>query len=205
MPVFFRAGCNSGGCHGAAIRQGRLPSLALRLRSRRRLLPPHPADPRPPHRSRRARAKPAALKATGAVPHTGGRRFKPDSEYYNTLLHWIQAGAPDDAANVPQVTGISLVPDKIVFTGKEKTQAACRCVAKYSDGILARGQQPRALPHQQQDHRRYRRSTASSRPASAATRSSSRASPSTPPAPKSSSCRPARFKWPKMHRIQLHR
>ena len=43
------------------------------------------------------------LKAIGMVPHTGGRRFKPDSEYYSTLLHWIQAGAPDDSANVPQI------------------------------------------------------------------------------------------------------
>ena len=35
------------------------------------------------------------LKATGAVPHSGGRRFKKDSEYYRTLLRWIEAGAPE--------------------------------------------------------------------------------------------------------------
>jgi len=70
------------------------------------------------------------LKATGMVPHSGGRRFKPDSEYYRTILHWIQAGAPDDVENVPQVTGISLVPDKIVFAGKQ-TRHPLRIVIEF--------------------------------------------------------------------------
>ena len=29
-------------------------------------------------------------KAVGAVPHTGGKRFDQDSEYYQTLLRWIE-------------------------------------------------------------------------------------------------------------------
>ena len=37
------------------------------------------------------------LKATGKVPHTGGELFKPDTKYYQTLLKWNAAGAPDDA------------------------------------------------------------------------------------------------------------
>jgi hypothetical protein len=73
------------------------------------------------------------LKATGMVPHSGGRRFKKDTDYYSTLLRWIEAGAPDDAANVPQVTGISLVPDKVVFNPKDKPKPL-QVVAKYSDG-----------------------------------------------------------------------
>src|SRR5205823_7009904 len=73
------------------------------------------------------------MKPTGAVPHTGGRRFKSDSEYYRTLLRWVQAGAPDDSENVPQVTGIALVPDKVVFSGKE-TKKPLQVFAKYSDG-----------------------------------------------------------------------
>jgi len=132
-PVLFRAGCNSGGCHGAASGKdgfhlglfgydpkGDYWRLTQQIVGRR-------MDLAVPQQSL------LLLKATGAVPHTGGRRFKPDSEYYNTLLRWIQAGAPDDAANVPQVTGISLVPDKVVFQPKDKPRAL-QVVAKYSDG-----------------------------------------------------------------------
>src|SRR5262249_28889959 len=71
------------------------------------------------------------LKATGMVPHSGGRRFKKDTDYYNTLFRWIEAGAPDDAATLPQVTAISLVPDKVAFNPKDKPT---QVVAKYSDG-----------------------------------------------------------------------
>ena len=133
MPVFFRAGCNSGGCHGAAAgKDGFHLSLFgydpagdyYRLTQQ---MPGRRIDFAAPEQSL------ILLKATGLVPHSGGRRFKPDSEYYNTLLHWVEAGAPDDSANVPQITGISLVPDKVVFTGKEKNKAL-EVVAKYSDG-----------------------------------------------------------------------
>src|SRR5262249_31821975 len=132
-PVFFRAGCNSGGCHGAASGKdgfhlglfgydpaGDYWRLTQQIVGRR-------IDLAVPEQSL------ILLKATGSVPHSGGRRFKPDSEYYSTLLRWIQAGAPDDAANVPQVTGISLVPDKVVFAGKVNKRPL-QVIAKYSDG-----------------------------------------------------------------------
>jgi hypothetical protein len=133
MPVFFRAGCNSGGCHGAAAgKDGFHLSLFgydpagdyYRLTQQ---IPGRRIDFAAPEQSL------LLLKAIGMAPHSGGRRFKPDSEYYNTLLHWIEAGAPDDAASVPQITGIALVPDKVVFTGKEKSKPL-EVVAKYSDG-----------------------------------------------------------------------
>src|SRR5579862_6510808 len=133
MPVFFRAGCNSGGCHGAAIGKdgfhlglfgydpaGDYWRITQQIVGRR-------IDLAVPEQSL------LLLKATGSVPHSGGRRFKKDSEYYQTLLRWIQAGAPDDAESVPSVTGISLVPDKFVFTGKIKTKPL-QVIAKYSDG-----------------------------------------------------------------------
>jgi hypothetical protein len=133
MPVFFRAGCNSGGCHGAAIGKdgfhlglfgydpaGDYWRITQQIVGRR-------IDLSVPDQSL------LLLKAIGAVPHSGGRRFKKDSEYYQTVLRWIQAGAPDDAESVPSVTGISLVPDKFVFTGKVKTEPL-KVVAKYSDG-----------------------------------------------------------------------
>lgn len=133
MPVFFRAGCNSGGCHGAAIGKdgfhlslfgydpaGDYFRLTRQIIGRR-------IDIAVPEESL------LLLKAVGKVPHTGGRRFAPNSELYNTLLHWIEQGAKDDAAGVPQVIGISVVPDKVIFTGKE-TKRPLAVVAKYSDG-----------------------------------------------------------------------
>jgi hypothetical protein len=132
-PVFFRAGCNSGGCHGAASGKdgfhlslfgydpaGDYYRLTQQIVGRR-------IDLAVPPQSL------LLLKATGMVPHTGGRRFKADSDYYNTLLRWVQSGAPDDSATVPQVTGISLVPDKVVFSGKD-TNRHLQVVAAYSDG-----------------------------------------------------------------------
>ena len=132
-PVLFRAGCNSGGCHGAAIGKdgfhlglfgydpkGDYYRLTQQIVGRR-------IDLAVPEQSL------ILLKAAGLVPHSGGRRFKPDSEYYQTILRWIRAGAPDDAADVPQVTGISFVPDKVVFSGKDKRRPL-QVLAKYSDG-----------------------------------------------------------------------
>src|SRR5258707_15755709 len=84
MPVFFRAGCNSGGCHGAASGKdgfhlslfgydpaGDYYRLTQQIVGRR-------VDLAAPPQSL------MLLKAIGAVPHTGGRRIKPDSEYYKT-------------------------------------------------------------------------------------------------------------------------
>ncbi len=143
MPVFFRAGCNSGGCHGAAAgKDGFHLSLFgydaagdyYRLTKQ---VPGRRVDLAVPAQSL------LLLKATGMVPHSGGRRFKPDTEYYTTLLRWIQEGAQDDTANVPQVTGISFVPDKVVFAPKQKGRPL-QVVAKYSDGTT-RNVNPLAL------------------------------------------------------------
>jgi hypothetical protein len=133
MPVFFRAGCNSGGCHGAAIGKdgfhlslfgydpaGDYYRLTQQIVGRR-------VDLAAPEQSL------LLMKATGMVPHSGGRRFKNDSELYQTLLRWIQQGAPDDKDSVATVTGIALVPDKVIFSGK-LTQQPLQLIAKYSDG-----------------------------------------------------------------------
>jgi hypothetical protein len=133
MPVFFRAGCNSGACHGAAAGKdgfhlslfgydpaGDYWRLTQQMVGRR-------IDLAAPEQSL------LLHKALGAVPHSGGRRFQADSESYQTLVRWIREGAPDDAPGVPQVTGIALTPDKVVFSGKSKPQPL-QVVAKYSDG-----------------------------------------------------------------------
>ncbi len=133
MPVFMRAGCNTGSCHGAARgKDGFRLSLfgydpdgdyfrVTREQATRRLNLALP------------RKSLLMEKVTGAVPHTGGKRFDADSDYYRTLLAWLQAGAPQDVQDVPTVTGIDLYPGQAVLEGKGAQQ---RFVVRayYSDG-----------------------------------------------------------------------
>src|SRR6202035_5377114 len=73
-------------------------------------------------------------KAVGAVPHTGGKRFETNSELYQTLHGWIEAGAPsDDAAKLPKVVGVDIYPRRAVLDGKGSSQQMT-LRARYSDG-----------------------------------------------------------------------
>ncbi len=86
MPVFMRAGCNTGACHGSARgKDGFRLSLfgfdpegdyfrLTRELGYRRVNLAVPEDSL------------VLQKALGAVPHTGGKRFEPSSEYAKTLL-----------------------------------------------------------------------------------------------------------------------
>lgn len=133
MPVFFRAGCNAGSCHGAAKgKDGFMLSLfgydpagdyqrIVNDITGRRL------NTAIPERSL------LLLKSLGAVPHTGGEIFTTDSPYYRTLLDWIAAGAPDDTQNVPETTGLEVSEQHFVFEGKT-AHAELRVFANQSDG-----------------------------------------------------------------------
>ena len=89
MPIFFQAGCNQGTCHGSARgkdgfalslfgfdKRGDYFRLTQELIGRR-------INMAVPEESL------LLLKATGAVPHTGGQRFKKESQPYKTLRTWI--------------------------------------------------------------------------------------------------------------------
>ena len=134
MPVFMRAGCNTGSCHGAARgKDGFRISLfgfdpagdyirLTRELSGRRVNLAVPAD------------STMLEKSIGAVPHTGGKRFEKDSELYRALHTWIEAGAPDDdAAKLPKVVGVDLYPKQAVLDGQGATQKMT-ARARYSDG-----------------------------------------------------------------------
>jgi hypothetical protein len=134
MPVFMRAGCNTGSCHGAARGkdgfrislfgfdpEGDYNRLTRELVGRRINL-----------------AVPAEStlieKSLGAVPHTGGKRFEAESEYHRVLLDWISAGAPnDDVAKLPMLIGVELYPTAMVLDGAGSTQQMT-ARATYSDG-----------------------------------------------------------------------
>ncbi|HVV99006.1 MAG TPA: DUF1549 and DUF1553 domain-containing protein [Planctomycetaceae bacterium] len=133
MPVFMKAGCNSGSCHGAARgKDGFRLSLfgfdpngdhfrLAREMSGRRL------DLAVPEASL------VVEKSVGAVPHTGGKRFAPDSELCQELVRWISAGCPQDPAEVATVVGVEIYPKQAVLDGTGATQQVT-VRAKYSDG-----------------------------------------------------------------------
>jgi hypothetical protein len=72
-------------------------------------------------------------KATGAVPHTGGTRFTAKSELHQTIMRWLEAGAPLDPATVAKPVSLELLPKSAVLDGKGATQQMV-VRAKYGDG-----------------------------------------------------------------------
>src|SRR5262249_25265493 len=133
MPVFMRAGCNVGSCHGAARGKdgfrlslfgfdpdGDHYRLTREINGRRiNLALPHEGL--------------LVEKATGKVPHTGGERFKEGSEHYQTLIRWLEAGAPQDPPTVATPVAVELYPKNGVLDGAGTTQRLT-VRAKYSDG-----------------------------------------------------------------------
>jgi hypothetical protein len=115
MPVFFRAGCNTGTCHGSARgKDGFMLSLFgydpkgdyERIVEH---MPGRRVNTAVPERSL------LLLKAVAAVPHTGGKVFTPDSPFYKTLRDWIAAGTPDDDGSVPSTVDLVLSGKNFVF------------------------------------------------------------------------------------------
>jgi len=133
MPVFMRGGCNQGGCHGAARGKDgfRLSLFGMDpdgdyTRITREMVG---------RRVNLAIPEESTLleKSIGAVPHTGNDSFPKDSNYYRTILEWIQNGTPDDKPDVAKVTGIDIFPKQSVIEGKGRTQQIT-VRATYSDG-----------------------------------------------------------------------
>ena len=136
MPVFARAGCNMGSCHGAARGKdgfrlslfgfdptGDYHRLTREMPGRRINL----ANPE---------GSLVVQKAIGAVPHTGGKRFEKDSELADRLVQWIAAGAKDDAnagKDAPKLQAVDLYPPTTLLEGKQATQQLV-AVARFSDG-----------------------------------------------------------------------
>jgi len=133
IPALTKAGCNSGGCHGASRGKDGFP-LSLfgydpdgdyhrltRQQIGRRINLAIPEESL------------VLEKGLGVVTHTGGERWTKDSELYRTVLQWIQDGASKDPTNIAYVVNIDIAPRQAVLEGSNATQ---RLVvrAKYSDG-----------------------------------------------------------------------
>ena len=133
MPIFMKSNCNTGSCHGAARGKDgfRLSLFGFdpdgdQYRIAREL---------PGRRINLALPEESLLmtKSVGSVPHTGGKRFGTDSEYYATMLRWLKAGGNNDQGEVPKVLSVELYPPAAVLDGAGTTQQLT-ARAKYSDG-----------------------------------------------------------------------
>ncbi len=134
MPVFMKANCNTGSCHGAARgKDGFRLSLfgfdpegdyhrITREMPGRRLNQSAPAE------------STLVEKAVGAVQHTGGKRVEPGTEMYQTLVSWVASGSPnDDVAKLPKLVDVQIAPQQAVMDGPG-TKQRLTVLAKYSDG-----------------------------------------------------------------------
>lgn len=133
LPVFAKAGCNNGSCHGSARGQDGF-NLSLfgfdPVGDHQRITTEQPG-----RRINLADTERSLLltKSIGTVPHTGGKLFGKDHAFYHTLKGWLDAGAPDDPKDVAQVTGIEIFPQDIVLEGQD-AQQQITVRANYSDG-----------------------------------------------------------------------
>lgn len=136
VPVLSHLGCNAGGaCHGTVLGQGgfRLslfgsqPAVDFarltREVSSRRLSPLQPEQSL------------MLLKATGQVPHGGGKRTSVGSNDYQVLHDWIAAGATLDDLAQSRLTRLAVTP--VEQTLKPGEAAQFRVTATYVDGSTA--------------------------------------------------------------------
>ncbi len=134
VPIFTKLGCSSGGCHGKIAGQNgfRLSLLGF--------------DPAFDYENllkegRGRRVFPAApdqslllTKASGSVPHGGGKKMDAESEEYKIVRRWIASGLPFGSKEDPTVTKISIYPEARVVDRQNRQQLAV--FAHYSDGSI---------------------------------------------------------------------
>jgi hypothetical protein len=132
VPIFTKLGCNAGGCHGKASGQngfrlsllGFEPALdyetIVKEARGRRLFPAAPDTSL------------LVVKATGKVPHGGGKRLDADSHEYRLIRRWIATGMPVGKATDPRVDRIAIHPGQRVLPRGSAQQIVVS--AHYTDG-----------------------------------------------------------------------
>lgn len=130
-PILSKLGCNSGGCHGKSGGQNgfRLSLLAYQPEADFEYIVKE---------ARGRRVFPAAAdqslllrKATGRLPHGGGKRMRPDDANHQLIVAWIRQGMPYGDGD-PVVARIDVHPPERVL-GRSAVQRL-RVSATYSDG-----------------------------------------------------------------------
>lgn len=135
LPILSKAGCNQGACHGNAEGKGGFKislkgedpagdyEVIVRHGGGRRINTANPG------------ASLLLLKATSAVPHGGGLRFKADSPQYRTLATWVAEGARLDPPGAPTLTRLEVTPrEQIVSEPAQHVRLTVR--GHFSDGSV---------------------------------------------------------------------
>jgi hypothetical protein len=132
QPILTQFGCNAGACHGKARGQNgfQLSLLAydsdfdfraITAEARgRRIFPANPTFSL------------LLRKASGQIPHGGGRRLLEGGPEYRALADWISAGTPRTPTDAPRLEKITVFPPARLMAFREQQQLAVS--AHYSDG-----------------------------------------------------------------------
>ncbi|HYR57092.1 MAG TPA: DUF1549 domain-containing protein, partial [Chthoniobacteraceae bacterium] len=132
QPILARFGCSSGACHGAAAGQGGF-KLSLRgyddegdfLTIKKSALGRRVCLDDP------ARSL-VLIKATKAIPHKGGERFKTESPEYKILAEWIAQGCPPPSNADARIERIEVSPTHIAL--KPGQTQPFKVTAFFNDG-----------------------------------------------------------------------
>ena len=133
MAVISRSGCNLGTCHGNKTGKGGF-RLSFRGEDWR---DDYDVLTRRDGGRRVNRIEPAGslllLKPSMAIPHEGGRRFRPDDRAYRILHDWIAAGAPLDEDDAPRAVGLEVTPTEVLLSPSNNS-IKISAIASFSDG-----------------------------------------------------------------------
>ena len=134
VPIFTKASCNSGGCHGKASGQNGFKLSLLGFE-------PQEDFEHIVKEARGRRVFPAApdqslllTKAINLTPHGGGKKLDAKSDEYATLKKWISIGMPWGKDTDPKIVSIEVQPSQQLM--KLKTNQQLKVLAKYSDGYV---------------------------------------------------------------------
>jgi len=131
LPILARAGCNAGACHGKARGQngfqlsllGFDPDFdfaAITQEARGRRISPATPD----HSL-------FLLKASGQVPHGGGRRLNQGDFRFEVLRRWVNAGTPRTPRDAAVLERITILPAERILANHGEQQLLV--TAHYSD------------------------------------------------------------------------
>ncbi|WP_417731351.1 DUF1549 domain-containing protein [Rosistilla oblonga] len=133
QPILAARGCSTGPCHGKQNGQNGFQLSLLGFDSNfdynaiardargRRVFPTSP------------RESLLLLKATGELPHGGGRKMDENSDEYRTLLRWIESGMPRNLPEEPNLDQVTVSPTQKFLKPGESLPLVV--TAHYSNGI----------------------------------------------------------------------
>lgn len=132
VPLFTKYNCNGGGCHGKASGQNGFKLSLLGFE-------PDEDFEYITRENRGRRVFPAApeqslllLKATGGMPHGGGKKFDAESPPYRVMRRWIEQGSRFGDSKDPAVVRIEVLPVERLLDRNAQQQLTV--VAHLDDG-----------------------------------------------------------------------